>query len=98
MASNVTFRLTDRDWQQLVTYEPFPAGQGLNRYVRALLRVAELLPSEKPDIGDARVIELGLYEAKQLETWLAEVVGRADAPAAARTALSSVRDAIHRAT
>ena len=103
--SDVRIVLRERHLRDLLAYEPFPAGSGLDDGIRAALGAAEIVLVEGVTPVDGaravtrrdRAITLTAAQAQALAVWLAEVVGRPDAPVSVQIALIALRMAAQRA-
>jgi hypothetical protein len=93
-AREVTVRLPERAWRELVEYEPFPAGIGLAASAREQLRAGVGLTEERPARLDFRIVTLDRREAEQLEAWLTAVSRRREAPIGAGVALVAVGEGL----
>jgi hypothetical protein len=92
MAKEVTIRLTERVWAEMVAYEP--PSPPLAAAIRTKLQAATALTEERPALLAFRITTMTLDEAHGLETWLAAVSRRSDAPVGAGVALVAVREGI----
>lgn len=92
MAKEVTVRLTERVWAEMVGYEP--PGAPLAPAIRLKLQAAADLTEERPALLAFRIATLTLDEAHGLEAWLAAVSRRSDSPVGAGVALVAVREGI----
>jgi hypothetical protein len=94
MTDEISVFLDARDWQDLLTYEPFRAGASLGDDVRARLRTAALVSQEHPTPRELRLVGLSMFQALRLQTWLFDVMRRPDAPRGVRGAVLAVSDAM----
>ena len=94
MSKEVSVRLPERVWREVIDYEPFPPGIGLTPAVRNQLRAGVALTEERPARLDFRIATFSIEEAHQLEAWLAAASRRADAPTGAGVALVAVGEGI----
>jgi len=92
MSHEVSMRLSERVWREVVAYEPFPPGVGLLPAIRNQLRDAAAIVEERPARRDMRIATFSLGQAKQLEAWLTAVSVRSRGPAGIGVALSAVRE------
>ena len=92
MSHEVSMRLSERVWREVVAYEPFPPGVGLPPVIRDQLRDAAALVEERPARRDMRIATFSLEQAKQLEVWLTAMSVRSHGPAGIGVALSAVRE------
>jgi hypothetical protein len=90
MSHEVSMRLAERVWREIVAYEPL--GVELAPAIRDQLRDAAAVVEERPARRDMRIATFTLEQAKQLETWLAAVSVRSHGPAGIGVALSAVRE------
>jgi hypothetical protein len=92
MNHEVSMRLSERVWREVVAYEPFPPGAGLSPAIRDQLRDAAAIVEERPARRDMRIATLSLEQAQQLEVWLTAMSVRSHGPAGIGVALSAVRE------
>jgi hypothetical protein len=90
MSHEVSMRLAERVWREVVAYEPL--GVELPPAIRDQLRDAAAVVEERPARRDMRIATFTLEQAKQLEAWLAVVSVRSHGPAGIGVALSAVRE------
>ena len=90
----VSVRFPERVWTELLEYEPFPSGVGLQPAIRERLHAAVALAEERPALLNFRVATLSLDDAHALQAWLTAVSRRGDAPTGAGVALVAVGEGI----
>ena len=94
MSKDVSVRLPERVWREIIDYEPFPPGVTLPAEIRTQLRAGVSLTQEKPARLDFRVATFSADDAGRLETWVTAASIRHDAPTGVGVALAAVIDAI----
>ena len=94
MSKDVSVRLPERVWREMIDYEPFPPGVNLPAEIRTQLRAGVALTLERPARLDFRVATFSADEAGRLETWVTAAAIRHDAPTGVGVALAAVIDAI----
>jgi hypothetical protein len=92
MSHEVSMRLSERVWREVVAYEPFPPAVGLPPAIRDHLRDAAAIVEERPARRDLRIATFSLEQALQLEVWLTAASVRSHGPAGIGVALSAVRE------
>jgi hypothetical protein len=92
MANDVTVRVIERVWREMVEYEP--PGLGLSPAIRTQFQAATDLVEERPARMQFRIATFTFEQARELEVWLTAVSRRGDAPAGAGVALTAVREGI----
>jgi len=92
MTSEVSIRLPERVWREMVEYAP--PGVGLTSSIRTQLQAATTLTDERPARLDFRIATLKVEDAHELQTWLTTVSRRSDAPAGAGVALAAVNEGL----
>jgi hypothetical protein len=92
MSNEVSMRLSERVWREVVAYEPFPPGVGLPPAIRDQLRDAATIVEERPARRAMRIATFSVEQAQQLEVWLTAVSVRPHDPAGIGVALSAVRE------
>jgi hypothetical protein len=92
MSNDVSMRLSERVWRELVAYEPFPPGNPLPAAIRDQLRDAAAIVEERPARREMRVATFSVEQAQQLEVWLTAASVRSHGPAGIGVALSAVRE------
>jgi hypothetical protein len=92
MSNEVSMRLSERVWREVVAYEPFPPGVALPPAIRDQLRDAAAIVEERPARRDMRIATFSVEQARQLEKWLAAASVRSHGPAGIGVALSAVRE------
>jgi hypothetical protein len=94
MTKEISVRLPERVWNEVIDYEPFPPGVGLAPAIRAQLQAAVALTEERPALLSFRIATFSLDAAHQLQAWLTAVSRRGDAPVGAGVALVAVGEGI----
>jgi hypothetical protein len=94
MTKEVSVRLSERVWRELVEYAPAPPALALSPAIRTQLQAAVAVTEDRPARLDFRIATMTVDEAHELQTWLTAVSRRADAPAGAGVALVAVREGI----
>lgn len=90
MSHEVSMRLSERVWREVVAYEP--PGVGLPAAIRDQLRDAAAIIEERPARRDMRIATFSLEQAQRLEVWLIAMSVRSHGPAGIGVALSAVRE------
>lgn len=94
MIKELSVRLPERVWREMVEYEPFQPGVALAPSVRSQLRAAVTVTEERPARLDFRIATFSGDDAGALTAWLTAVSRRSDAPAGAGVALAAVHEGI----
>jgi hypothetical protein len=97
MTTEISVRLPERVWGEMVDYEPVPPGIGLPSAIRTQLRAAVALTQEKPALLNFRIATLSVDDAHELQAWLTAVSARPSAPTGVGVALAAVDEGIRRA-
>jgi hypothetical protein len=92
MAKEVSVRLPDRVWREMVDYQPPEVT--LAPAIRTLLQAGVAVTQERPARLEFRVATFSIDEARDLQTWLTTVSRRPDAPPGAGVALAAVHEGI----
>jgi hypothetical protein len=94
MSKEVSVRLPERVWREMIDYEPVSARVPLPPEIRTQLRAGVAHTEEKPARLDYRIATFSADEARRLETWVTAASIRRDAPTGVGVALAAVIDAI----
>ena len=94
MNNEVSVRLTERVWRELIGYEPLAQDAELSPAIRTQLQAGVALTEERPARLDFRMVTVSVDEAYALERWLTAASRRHYAPMGCGVALVAVREGL----